>query len=68
MVTVNKDDYMALERMIERYRLQGLLEIIAFICRKMAEKVRQQWSDEPLAQTWERDAASINGVRGNLAN
>lgn len=68
MVTVDKKDYMALENMIERYRLQSLLEIIAFICGKMAEKVRQQWADEPLAQTWERDAVAIDSVRSTLAN
>ena len=68
MVTVQKDDYVALERMIERYRLQGLLEIIAFICGKMAEKVRQQWADEMLAQTWDRDASAIDKVRSFLAN
>lgn len=68
MVTAHKEDYMALERMIERYRLQGLLEIIAYICGEMAKKVRHQWADETLAQTWERDANSIDQARNFLAN
>ena len=68
MINVQKDDYMALERLIERYRLQGLLEIIAFICGKMAERVRQQWGDEILAQTWDRDASAIDKVRAFLSN
>ena len=68
MVSVQREDYIAIEKMIERYRLQGLLEIIAFICGEMAKKVRAQWRDEPLAQTWEQDALSIDKARGFIAN
>jgi len=68
MVTVSKEDYVALERMIERYRLQGLLEIIAYICGETAKRVRLQWQDEALAATWDSDAKVIDKSRSFVAN
>jgi glutathione peroxidase-family protein len=67
MVRVIKEDYMALERMIERYGLQRLLEILAFICGAMAKQARESWRDENLAQTWDKDAAAIDKLRGEVS-
>lgn len=67
MVRVIKEDYQALERMIERYGLQRLLEILAYICGAMAKQARTNWQDENLAQTWDKDAATIDRLRSEVS-
>jgi hypothetical protein len=65
---VQRPDVDAVRRMIERYRLQGFLEIVAEICGTMAREARDGWKDEASAQSWEHDAMTIDQTRESVLN
>lgn len=68
MIRVKKGDLLAVQNMIEHYRLQGFLEIVAVVCGQMAETAREQCHDPVLAEMWDRDAMAIDKVREYVSN
>lgn len=68
MVNIKKSDIEALERMIDTYRVQGILQAIAMLCDKKAQQIRATWKDEPLAQTYESDARTVDVAWCNVSN
>lgn len=68
MVNIQKSDMESLERMIDRYRVCGVLQAIATLCEAKAQQIRARWKDEPLAQTYETDAKTIDVAWFNVSN
>jgi hypothetical protein len=53
---MTKDESAALEGMLDRRQLSGVLAELAAICDGKAQHISENWQDEPLARAWSRHA------------
>ena len=56
---MNTIDLVALEELVDRWTLGGLLNGLATICAEKAEHVRSNWQDDEMADQWSRDGGRI---------
>lgn len=59
MSSVNKDDLVTLEDIMDRSSLSAILDALAIICREKADHLRSEWGDPQTAKFWDRDALKV---------
>jgi hypothetical protein len=59
---MKESDKVALEVMIDKYNLETVLEVLADICGEKAQHIRESYSDNPLAEHWDRMAGEIGAI------
>lgn len=52
-----------LEKFIDRFSLDKIIEEIAHICREKAGHIRENWQDEQTAKTWDKNALQLEKVK-----
>jgi hypothetical protein len=61
MITPNQGlDMEALEGILDRHGLHGVLDMLASVCAEKAEHVRSNWQDEGTARMWDRRATKLS--------
>ena len=58
-ITEESPDFIALESLVDRYTLTGVLDALHVLCHAKAEHLRTNWQDDTSARTWDRDARVI---------
>ena len=58
----------ALEALVDRWGLSGVLALLADVCNAKAEHVRENWQDESTAKSWEQDADTIMETSEEVGN
>jgi hypothetical protein len=56
----NLDD---VEQLVDRMRLEGVVEALIQVCHAKAEHLRTNWQDKNAADSWERDAKKLGRPR-----
>jgi len=64
----DKIDTDELEAMVDQIGLDGVLYALANIARLKADHVRENWQDEELARSWQRDAATVEKCGDDVEN
>ncbi len=54
-----------LEAMIDKHGTNGVCNLIAEVCSAKADHIRESYSDEVTAGTWDREAARFLGLAHN---
>ena len=57
-----------LEKLIDAYSLEEILDAIANICYEKAQHLRSAWQDPESAKTWEQDGKKIEQVSRRVAS
>jgi hypothetical protein len=55
-------DMEALEAMVDRHGMQGMLSMLAEICSEKAAHIIENWQDSSTAQWWEKRSAHLEAV------
>jgi hypothetical protein len=64
----NQDDKLALEALIDRTSLQGVLMTLSEICGEKAEHVEDNWQDRALARHWRTAEGAIGCIVSKAVN
>jgi hypothetical protein len=58
----------ALERLVDKHGLGGVLWVLVEVCEQKAEHIRTNWQDKATARRWARAAAAIDQIinKGDL--
>jgi hypothetical protein len=59
-------DMEALEAMVDRHGVSGVLSMLSEICAEKAEHLRVNWQDRPAAGVWNRRGNAIEKVAERL--
>lgn len=59
-------DIEALEGMVDRHGLDGVLNMLSEICGEKAEHVRSNWQDEPGGKIWDKRASIVDAATSKV--
>jgi len=57
-----------LETLVDSFGLSTILDYLTNICHEKATHIRENWQDEQLAKTWEKDGKIIDNAASKLTN
>jgi hypothetical protein len=58
-ITEEGQEFVALETLVDKYTLAGVLEALTVMCHLKAEHLRVHWQDDATAREWERHAVVV---------
>ena len=65
--TLNHEEQLALEAMIDAATLPQVLLTLANICADKAQHIRENWQDQPLAERWAKCSNETDYLAGRLS-
>ena len=57
-----------LEELIDKHGLRSITEELAMICYEKAQHIRENWQDDKLAKTWDKDAKTVINATARIIN
>lgn len=67
-ITLGREDLEALETLIDRYSLGGVVNGLYHLCAAKADHLRSDWQDEIAAKGWDRDGRKLATCENKLEN
>ena len=55
-----------LELLVDGFGMEGVVSMLAVICREKAEHIASNWQDAALARAWERNALAMQSTAGRV--
>ncbi len=65
-VEIRKSHFDVLESVLDQSNIKQVILMLARICNEKADHVRENWQDERMAKTWERNARKLGDLEPKL--